>query len=78
MVTSGNSDTETFGFKNFLRHRWERSQFRLRLEGVRSKTADDRFAVVDFGELPSDPPDDFDLNELPFTVVEPAKQPVFV
>jgi len=55
VVTEGNSSTETFGFKNRLRRNWERSRGLLRLEAVRSNTADDQYALVE--DL--DNPDDF-------------------
>ena len=47
VVTEGNSNTETFGFKHALTRTWTRSRYRLRLEGVRADTGDDRFALVD-------------------------------
>jgi hypothetical protein len=47
VVTDGNSSTETFGFQNTLRREWSRARYTLRLDGVRSNAADDRFALVD-------------------------------
>ncbi|MCZ6650675.1 MAG: DUF481 domain-containing protein [Acidobacteria bacterium] len=58
VVTEGNSTTSTIGFKNTLRRDWERAWFELKLDGVRSDTADDRFVLIDPnvtwlpGELP--------------------------
>lgn len=49
VVTQGNSDTQTFGFKSALGRAWKRGDYSLRLESVRSNTADDRYAVVDPG-----------------------------
>ena len=55
--TSGNSDTQTVGFKDLLRKKMKSSAFRLRVEGVRAESADDRFAVVDPATVvPSPPP----------------------
>ena len=55
VVTEGNSNTETFGFANRLRRNWEKARFTLRLESVRSNTADDTFARV--GGDPENPGD---------------------
>lgn len=60
VVTQGNSDTQTFGFKSALKRQWERAEYSLRLESVRSDTANDRYAIVD--------PD----NEGDFIVIEPS------
>ena len=60
VVTQGNSDTQTFGFKSALKRQWERAEYSLRLESVRSDTADDRYAIVD--------PD----NEEDFILIEPS------
>jgi len=49
VVTQGNSDTQTFGFKSALGRKWKRGDYSLRLESVRSDTADDRYAVADPG-----------------------------
>lgn len=49
VITDGNSNVETFGFKNTFENLWEKSRYRLRLEAVRSNTGDDRYAVVDPG-----------------------------
>lgn len=62
VVTDGNSSTETFGFKNRLERNWERASALLRIEAVRSNTADDPFALA---EDPTNPDD--------FVVVRPDK-----
>ncbi len=54
VVTEGNSSTETFGFQNRLRRNWKRARFLLRLEAVRSNTADDTFAEIVDPENPED------------------------
>lgn len=54
VVTDGNSSTETFGFKNRLERNWERASALLRVEAVRSNTADDPFALA---EDPTNPDD---------------------
>lgn len=62
VVTEGNSSTETFGFKNRLQRNWERSRGLLRLEAVRSNTADDQYALVEDLDNPDD-----------FIIVTPSK-----
>ncbi len=54
VVTEGNSSTETLGFANRLRRNWKRARFTLRLEAVRSNTADDTFAQIVDLENPDD------------------------
>ena len=49
VVTKGNSSTETTGFKNTLTRKWEKSDFRLHMDSVRSDTSDDRFLLMDAG-----------------------------
>lgn len=46
VVTDGNSSTETLGFNNHLQRLWSRARYSLRIEAVRSNTADDPFAIV--------------------------------
>ena len=46
VATDGNSNTDTFGFKNDLQRLWPRSRLRLKLDAVRSNSADDRFAQL--------------------------------
>ncbi|MEJ2085988.1 MAG: DUF481 domain-containing protein, partial [Acidobacteriota bacterium] len=62
VVTEGNSSTETFGFKNRLQRNWEKSRALLRLEAVRSNTADDQYALVE---------DPANLDD--FVIVTPSK-----
>jgi len=54
VVTEGNSSTEAFGFQNRLRRNWKKARFLLRLEAVRSNTADDTFAEIVDPENPDD------------------------
>jgi hypothetical protein len=72
VVTEGNSNTETFGLKNTLERIWERSNLTLKLEGLRSDTADDRFRQVDPGLT-------WEPGETPpsgtTSLVEPASEP---
>ncbi len=49
VLTGGNSAARTFGFSNTLGHVWEASRFQVRVNGIRSDTADDRFLLVDPG-----------------------------
>ena len=46
VITDGNSSTETLSFNNFLQRLWNNSRYTMRIEAVRSNTADDPFAVV--------------------------------
>jgi hypothetical protein len=46
VVTDGNSDTQTLGFKNTLRRVWKESSLRVKLDVVESDTADDRYLLV--------------------------------
>ncbi len=49
VVTRGNSDTFTLGFKNVFQKWWgaeKNSRFQLKLEGTNSDKADDRFVVA--------------------------------
>ena len=64
VITDGNSSTETFGFQNRTRRKWENARFLMRLEGVRSNTADDTFARI----LDLDNPDSI-------VIVKPEKTP---
>ncbi len=45
VVTVGNSSTETLGFNNHLQRLWSNARYSLRIEAVRTNTADDPFAV---------------------------------
>jgi hypothetical protein len=49
VVTDGNTEAETWGFKNTLRRNWKRARFQLKLDSVKSGTADDRFVVIEPG-----------------------------
>lgn len=49
VFTNGNSDAETVGFTNVLGRRWERGRFQLKLDAVKSDTADDRFLQIEPG-----------------------------
>lgn len=70
VATYGNSKTETLGLRNLLQYHWAEARYSLRIEGVRSKTADDKF--VQILEIPEDPananPEDF------IVLVEPEKE----
>ena len=46
VVTEGNSSTSTLGFNNYLQRLWSNARYSLRVEAVRSDTADDPFAIV--------------------------------
>ena len=72
VLTGGNSDTQTFGFRNTLRKVWPTARFRFKLDGVRSKTADDRFLLIDPGITfpPGGTPSDFTTS-----LVEPNLEP---
>ena len=72
VVTEGNSNTETFGLKNDLERRWERSTLRMKIEGLRSDTADDRFRQADAGFtwMPGEMP-----PPTTSTLVEPSTAP---
>jgi len=72
-ITDGNSETEGTRFDSLLQWRSERAGFRLKLEGLRSNTADDRFRQVDPGftwEPGAEPP-----PGVTTTLVDPDKEP---
>ena len=58
VLTEGNSNTQTIGFKDTLTRRWPGAQFRLKLEALRSATSDDWFEQADAGYtwLPGEDP----------------------
>ena len=62
--TQGNAETQTFGFKNTLRRNWTRARTRLRIDGVRARTAGHRVLLVEPGLrfLPGDLPDQFETT----------------
>lgn len=49
VVTDGNSKAETFGFGNVTKYLWRKSEIRVKIDAVRSDTADDRFTLVEPG-----------------------------
>ena len=49
VITEGNSDTQTLGFKNTLVRRWTGSRAQLKLEALRTADSDDWFTQVDPG-----------------------------
>jgi hypothetical protein len=62
--TQGNAATQTFGFKNTLRRNWNAARLRLRLDGVRARTAGERTLIVEPGLrfLPGESPADFETG----------------
>lgn len=71
-ITEGNSETDTFEIDSELEWKSERSSFRVKLGGLQSSTADDRFRQVDPGFtwlVGEDPPD------VTTSLVDPAKKP---
>ncbi|HEY3176361.1 MAG TPA: DUF481 domain-containing protein [Candidatus Polarisedimenticolia bacterium] len=60
VVTAGNSDTQTFGFKNKLWRAWDKNALEFNLGGVRAKATTRRFAIADD---PNDPQRSFDIEE---------------
>ncbi len=71
-LTAGNSAARTLGFGNTLRHGSESSRFQLRLNGIRSGTADDRYLLVEPGvRFPVDGSPDATSTRL----VEPEREP---
>lgn len=72
VVTEGNSNTTTLGFKNLLQRKWTDAQFQLKLEALRSATSDDWFEQVDPGItwLPGEEP-----PAATSTLVKPASKP---
>jgi len=71
VVTQGNANTSSLGFNNVLKRNWKISEFRLRVDATRFDESDDRYAVVQPGDIPPNPPPGFDLNDLPYEVIEP-------
>ena len=72
VLTEGNSDTESVGFKNLLNHETEKGKLRVRLQGDVVNRADDRFLLVDPGFTwePGAPP-----PAVTWTVVDPPTEP---
>ncbi len=71
-LTAGNSSARTFGIGNTLRHGGESSRFQLRLNGIRSGTADGRFLLVEPGVRF---PVDGTPRDARTTLVQPAREP---
>ena len=72
VVTEGNSETQTVGFKNMLGRRWRSSRLKVKLDAVRSDTADDRFLLLEPGltwAAGDDPPPG------QVTLVKPSAEP---
>jgi len=71
VVTEGNSGTDTFGFKNVLSRKWEKSDLILKVDSVRSNTDDDRFLLAEPGIifLPGEAPTIENT-----TVIQPPKE----
>ena len=46
VMTSGNSDSKTLGFKNTTTWKWERSLFELKLGGIRADSTTETFFAV--------------------------------
>jgi len=46
VLTSGNSDTTTFGFKNTLKRSWEKAEFTLKAGGIRAESDTSSFAAT--------------------------------
>ena len=49
VITEGNSNARTLGFNNVYKRNWENARFQLKLDAVRSETADDRFVRLEEG-----------------------------
>ena len=62
--TGGNSETQTFGFRNTLRRNWRSVQVLARVEGVRARTSGDRILQVAPGLRfrPGERPDAFETD----------------
>ena len=63
--TGGNSETQTFGYRNTLRRNWTSVRLRARVEGVRSRTAGERILAVEPGLRfrPGERPDTFETRD---------------
>ncbi len=62
--TGGNSETQTLGYRNTLERSWTSMRLRARVEGVRSRTAGERFLAVEPGLRfrPGAQPDTFETS----------------
>jgi hypothetical protein len=58
VFTSGNSQTNTVGFKDTVTRRWDNASLRFKFEALRADTSDDWFEQVDpgFTWLPGETP----------------------
>ena len=79
VYTSGNSDTQTYGFKNTVRREWGKKRLKLRADYLRADTADDRFLLIDPGYTfePGTRPTDVTVS-LVDPPVEPDVEKIFV
>lgn len=57
VLTAGNSETNTFGFKNTLGYAWERSSFTFRVGGIRAASTTRTWYAIGTG------PDDYTVIE---------------
>lgn len=62
--TGGNSETQTFGYRNTFGRNWTSVRMRARVEGVRSRTAGERILAVEPGLRfrPGEQPDAFETR----------------
>src|SRR5262245_8614754 len=72
VVTSGNSEVQTFGLKNTLEYRASKGRARFRIDALRSDTSDDAFLLVQPGITfePGETPTGFSTLE-----VRPGAEP---
>lgn len=79
VYTSGDSATQTYGFKNTLRKIWDKARYKLGADYLRADTADDRYLLVDPGYtfLPGEQPTDPTVT-LVTPPVEPDVEKIFV
>jgi len=52
VVTAGNAETSTFGFKDFLKRTWEKAAFELKVGGVRAESTKTTRVVTAAGPPP--------------------------
>ncbi|MDH3629174.1 MAG: DUF481 domain-containing protein [Acidobacteriota bacterium] len=71
-TTEGNSNTDSLAFKNSLTRSWKHSRLKLLFDGMRTNNADDRFLLIDPGQvfLPGEQP-----NLVATEVISPSKDP---
>ena len=72
--THGNSNAQTFGFRNILRRNWDSTRLRLQVAGVRSNNSGEKIllAVPGIQFFPEERPSEFDtvLEKIDSTLVE--------